>query len=172
MTSLPSNASTHTSEAFSDALSLAQVDMKGRRCPIGFAMEMLGDRWTLLIIRDMALFQACRYSELQQSIGNISTNILANRLKQLGEKGLLEKFKDPDDGKSSIYLLTDKGLDLLPVLGHLVRWGMQYDEHSAVPSMAQAALNKGPAFLDERKEQLAQQRLTLEKKPTPDSKKS
>jgi len=171
MTSLLDSTIEHSSEAFNAALSRAQAEMEDRRCPVAFAMEMLGDKWSLLIIRDMALFQACRYSELQQSIGSISTNILADRLKRLSERGLLEKFKDPDDGKSSIYLLTDKGLDLLPVLGQLVRWGMQYDEHSAVPSSALTALKKGPTFIQERKEQLSKQRLALEKKTTPNLKK-
>jgi len=133
-------------------------------------MEMLGDKWTLLIIRDMVLFQACRYGELQQSLGDISTNILANRLKQLVENGLIEKFKDPDDGKSAIYLLTNKGLDLMPVLGHLIRWGTKYDEHSALPSQTQNILNNSQDFLAERKAQLTAQRARLQKKPSPQRK--
>jgi len=147
-----------------EAISATRAEMAEVRCPVRFSMEMIGDKWTLLIIRDMVLFQACRYGELQQSLGDISTNILANRLKQLVEKGLIEKFKDPDDGKSAIYLLTNKGLDLLPVLGHLIRWGIQYDEHSALPTQAQDILKNSQDFLTERKVYLTQQRARLQKK--------
>jgi DNA-binding HxlR family transcriptional regulator len=154
------------SDRFTTALTQAKIEMEAKRCPVRFAMEMLGDKWTLLIIRDMTLFEACRYGELQQSLGDISTNILANRLKRLTENGLIEKFKDPDDGKSAIYLLTDKGLDLLPVLGHLIRWGVQYDELSALPSRAHEILKNSEGFLKIRRAQLLQQRAQYGKTPS------
>ena len=84
------------------------------RCPISFAMSMLGDRWSLLIIRDMMLFGKRRYSEFLASGEGISTNILADRLKQMQHLDLVEKFSDPTNRKASVYLLTDKGLRLFP----------------------------------------------------------
>jgi len=166
MTNSNDHIQTASSEQVRATITKAREEMADVRCPVRFSMEMLGDKWTLLIIRDMVLFQACRYGELQQSLGDISTNILANRLKQLVENGLIEKFKDPDDGKSAIYLLTNKGLDLLPVLGHLIYWGIKYDEHSALPALAHDILNNSQGFLKERKVQLAQQRSRLQIKPS------
>ena len=144
---------------------LSDAELQDKRCPVRFGMEMIGDKWTLLLIRDLLLRQVRRYSELQASLGDISTNILASRLKELVDKGLAERFKDPDDGKSALYLLTDKGLDLLPVLAELLRWGLKYDQFSAVPAPMAVMLETGfEEFLQLRREQLAEQRQRLVKK--------
>ena len=115
-------------------------DHPTRRCPIDYALGMFGDRWTLLLIRDLLVRGKRRYSEFLASEEGISTNILANRLKQMQERGLLEKFADPGNRKASIYLLTDKGAALAPVMLEAIRWGLVFDEHSLVPEKIAQAL--------------------------------
>lgn len=73
------------------------------------------------------------YGDFLSSPENISTNILADRLRQLEDNGLVEKFSDPDNAKKFVYLLTDKGLDLTPVMLELIRWGARNDEHTGAP---------------------------------------
>ena len=112
------------------------------RCPIGYALEMFGDRWSLLLVRDMLIGGKRRYGEFLNSEEGISTNILATRLKQMQDRGLVDKFPDPKDGKASIYLLTDRGVRLTPVLLEIIRWGLGSDEYSAVSDRIANALAK------------------------------
>jgi len=102
-------------------------------CPINIALELFGDKWTLLIVRDMMFRQLQAYGDFLNSPEGISTNILADRLKQLESNGLIRKYPDPGDGKKYIYLLTEKGEELMPVLIEMIRWGMKYSEDSAMP---------------------------------------
>ena len=135
----------------------------GLRCPISFAMSMLGDRWSLLIIRDMMLFGKRRYSEFLASGEGISTNILADRLKQMQHLDLVEKFSDPANRKASVYLLTDKGLRLFPVLLEVIRWGQQHDEHSMITdAMAQALRNGGQPLARQIQERVESERQQLQ----------
>jgi DNA-binding HxlR family transcriptional regulator len=133
------------------------------RCPISFAMNMLGDRWSLLIIRDMMLFGRRRYSEFLASGEGISTNILADRLKQMQQLELVEKFSDPSNRKASVYLLTDKGLRLFPVLLEVIRWGQQHDEHSMITdAMAQALRDGGQPLARQIQERVESERQQLQ----------
>jgi DNA-binding HxlR family transcriptional regulator len=133
------------------------------RCPISFAMNMLGDRWSLLIIRDMMLFGRRRYSEFLASGEGISTNILAARLKQMQQLDLVKKFNDPSNRKASVYLLTDKGLRLFPVLLEVIRWGQQHDEHSMITdAMAQALRDGGQPLGRQIQERVESERLQLQ----------
>lgn len=135
---------------------------QGKRCPIGFSLDLLGDRWTLRLVRDMLLFGHTRYNEFLASSNGISTNILASRLRKLQEQGLVERFADPDDGKSAIYLLTDKGIDLYPVLAELVRWGLAHDEHSmVVPGMEKEVASSGKALQKRLRKRIEAQRNSL-----------
>lgn len=99
-------------------------------CPISLTLEIVGDRWSLLILRDLILRGKQRYGEFLQSPEAISTNILADRLSRLEERGLVRKSADPDSGKQFLYAATRKGMDFLPVLLELVRWGMKYQPHA------------------------------------------
>jgi DNA-binding HxlR family transcriptional regulator len=133
------------------------------RCPISFAMNMLGDRWSLLIIRDMMLFGRRRYSEFLASGEGISTNILADRLKQMQRLDLVEKFNDPSNRKASVYLLTDKGLRLFPVLLEVIRWGQQHDERSMITdAMAQALRDGGQPLARQIQERVESERQQLQ----------
>ena len=89
---------------------------------------MLGDRWSLLILRDMMLRGFRTYKEFLQSYEGIATNILADRLKKLIAHGILTTQEDPSDGRKLIYVLTPKGLDLAPVLTEMVLWAAKHEE--------------------------------------------
>lgn len=96
------------------------------RCPINMSMEVFGDRWTLLIIRDMMFGGKRHFRELQRSEERISSNILADRLARLVEEGIVTKRDDPSHKQKAIYSLTGKGIELLPVLAQIGAWGVKY----------------------------------------------
>lgn len=89
---------------------------------------MLGDRWSLLILRDMMLRGFQSYKQFLTSHEGIATNILADRLKKLIAYGIITTKKDPSDARKLIYLLTPKGIDLAPVLTEMVLWAAKHEE--------------------------------------------
>ena len=116
----------------------------------------------MLLVRDILVRGKRRYSDFLGSPEGISTNILASRLKQMQQSGLLEKFPDPTDRKASIYLLTDKGIGLAPVMLEVIRWGLANDEHSAVPAvMSEALSNTHEVFVDGLMKSIAAERAAL-----------
>ena len=102
-------------------------------CPIAFSLDLFGDRWTLLILRDMVFGYKHHYREFLQGGEGISTNILADRLDRLVEGGLVQKAEDPDDRKQFRYTLTEKGLDLIPLLLEMIAWGGRHDPATGAP---------------------------------------
>lgn len=96
-------------------------------CPINYALESFGDKWTLLIIRDLMFTDKTSYGDFLTSGEKISTNILADRLKRLEEMDIVSKGAKPSDGSKVAYSLTQKGRDLLPILLELTRWSGKYD---------------------------------------------
>ena len=98
-------------------------------CPLNASVEMLGDRWSLLIIRDMMLRGFRSYTQFLESYERIATNILAHRLKKLQRYGIIAAQEDPLDGRKLIYTLTEKGMDLAPVLTEMVLWTAAHEEH-------------------------------------------
>ncbi len=102
-------------------------------CPINFALEMFGDRWSLLIIRDIVYFGKQTYGEFLDADEGIATNILANRLAQLEEKGILTKTPSETDKRKEVYALTDKGLDLIPILLEMANWSARHDPDTGAP---------------------------------------
>lgn len=96
-------------------------------CPVSLALEAIGDKWSLLILRDLIMRGKRRYQELLSSEEGISTNILADRLVRLENLGLIAKSDDPDDKRQFRYSPTKKGLDLLPVIFEMARWSSKYD---------------------------------------------
>src|SRR6185503_5849204 len=106
------------------------MKMKQQRrsdCPINFALETFGDTWSLLIIRDIVYFGKKTYGEFLDSDEGIATNILANRLVHLEQKGILLKKPHDTDKRKEVYLLTEKGLDLIPILLEMAGWSAQHD---------------------------------------------
>jgi len=98
-------------------------------CPLNVSVEILGDRWSLLIIRDMMLRGFRSYTQFLDSYERIATNILAHRLKKLKGYGIIATRQDPLDGRKLIYTLTEKGMDLAPVLTEMVLWTAAHEEH-------------------------------------------
>jgi DNA-binding HxlR family transcriptional regulator len=102
-------------------------------CPLNASVEMLGDRWSLLIVRDMMLRGFSRYNEFLTSYEGIATNILADRLRKLEANGIISAKQDPSDGRKLIYLLSKKGIDLAPVLAEMVLWAAAHEETGNQP---------------------------------------
>ncbi len=102
-------------------------------CPLNASVEMLGDRWSLLIIRDMMLRGFRTYKEFMACYEGIATNILADRLRKLITYGMITATPDPADGRKLIYSLTAKGIDLAPVLTELVLWAAAHEKTGNQP---------------------------------------
>ncbi len=96
-------------------------------CPISCALDVLGDRWSLLIVRDILLRDKVTHGAFRQSSEGIATNILADRLDYLEEQGIISRRPNPEDGRSEIFALTAKGQDLLPLLVAMTEWSANYD---------------------------------------------
>ena len=94
----------------------------GEFCPLARSLDVLGDRWTLLILRELFARDA-RYSDLRDALPGIATNLLAERLRQLQADGLIESYKAPPPIRAAVYRLTPRGRELRPVLRALVSWG-------------------------------------------------
>jgi len=101
-------------------------------CPVAFALDTFGDRWTLIIIRDMLMKGFRTYSEFLESDEGIATNVLADRLQELEEHGIVTKVRDPDNRRYVLYRLTEKGAELARVLLEIVRWSAKYDPNTFV----------------------------------------
>src|SRR5229473_6988855 len=97
-------------------------------CPLNASVEILGDRWSLLIIRDMMLRGFRSFKEFLESYERIATNILADRLRKLEGHGIISTARDPSDGRKLIYSLTAKGIDLAPVLTEMVLWAAAHED--------------------------------------------
>jgi DNA-binding HxlR family transcriptional regulator len=102
-------------------------------CPLNASVEMLGDRWSLLIIRDMMLRGFQTYKEFMECYEGIATNILADRLRKLVEYGIVTTEPDPTDGRKVLYVLTAKGIDLAPVLTEMVLWAAAHEKTGNQP---------------------------------------
>jgi DNA-binding HxlR family transcriptional regulator len=95
-------------------------------CPIAGALDILGDTWTLLVMRDLLFYDKHRFADFLASPEGISTNILAERLKRLERAGLIERRRYHAHPPRDEYYLTVRGHDLLPVLRELIKWGQQH----------------------------------------------
>jgi len=96
-------------------------------CPITLSLDIFGDKWTLLILRDFIFFDNRHFNQLV-SIENISTNILTDRLNRLLENEIIKKEVDSNNRSAYLYSLTKKGLDLIPIVIDIYRWGAKYTE--------------------------------------------
>lgn len=102
-------------------------------CPINYALESFGDKWTLLIIRDLMFKAKQSYGDFLSSNEKISTNILADRLKRLEALGIVAKGVNDTNRAKVIYSLTPKGMDLLPIMLEITRWSGKYDAQTNAP---------------------------------------
>jgi len=105
-------------------------------CSIGSALDLVGDKWSLLIVRDMLISQKYTFKGFESSDESIATNILSKRLKSLQSSGILSKHKLKANKKTNVYLLTPKGYDLIHVLAGFVIWGDKHlkSEHPEIDS--------------------------------------
>ena len=97
-------------------------------CPINLSLERFGDRWSLLIVRDLMVRGYRTFKHFQQSGEGIATNILAERLRRLEEGGIIIVEREETDGRRLNYRLTEKGIDLAPVLLDLLIWGARHEK--------------------------------------------
>lgn len=119
-------------------------------CPLNASVEMLGDRWSLLIIRDMMLRGFRTYKEFMECYEGIATNILADRLSKLIAHGIITAEPDPTDGRKLIYLLTAKGIDLAPVLTEMVLWASRHENTGNQELIQQMRKDKAKVIADVR----------------------
>lgn len=98
----------------------------GQYCSMARALDVVGDRWTLLIVRELLLRGACRFTDVKTGLPGVATNLLSTRLKELEESGLVTRRDAPPPVATTLYELTDDGLALEPVLQALGLWGLRY----------------------------------------------
>jgi len=115
-------------------------------CPVSIALEILGDRWSLLIIRDLMVRGFRTFKEFRESEG-IATNILADRLQRLATAGIVIAELEEADGRRLNYRLTEKGIDLAPVLLELLIWGARHEDTSAPDDLVEKMEQHRELFL-------------------------
>ena len=104
-------------------------------CPLSIALEVFGDRWTLLILRDLMLKGLSSFKQFEQSGEGIASNILADRLKRLQAQDIVSCARSPSDARALVYRPTEKGLELLPVLFEMVLWAARHERTAAPPAL-------------------------------------
>ncbi len=108
-------------------------------CPINFGIEIFGDRWTMLVLRDLLIQHKRTFRQFQSSDEGIATNILSERLKRLEACGLIERAPSPADGRVMVYTPTEAARDLIPVLVEMSYWGATHDPATGAPEAFRAA---------------------------------
>ncbi|MDO5979994.1 winged helix-turn-helix transcriptional regulator [Flavivirga spongiicola] len=106
---------------------------KRSECPISSSLDLFGDKWSLLIIRDLVFSGLHFYNEFLESGEGIATNILSDRLKKLEENGFITSEKYEHQKTKKLYQLTEKGIGLIPILIEMIAWGFQNDETLLIP---------------------------------------
>jgi len=124
-------------------------------CPLNASVEMLGDRWSLLIIRDMMLLGYRSFKQFLNSHERIASNILTDRLRRLEAYGIISSAPDPTDGRKLTYSLTQKGIDLAPVLTEMVLWAAAHEDTGNQPLVRLIKKDKAKFNAEVRKRWLA-----------------
>lgn len=122
-------------------------------CPINLSLEIFGDSWTLLVLRDMMFAGKRHFREFLQSEEAISSNVLADRLSALVESGIVTKSGDPTHAQKAVYSLTEKGLELLPVLVAMSTWTQKHFPKTRRPEAVQLVAG-GSRFVKQLQEHL------------------
>lgn len=117
-------------------------------CPVGLALDIVGDRWTLLIARDLLITGKHGYAALLGSGERIATNVLADRLRTMQRHGLVYKVPHNLDGRKSEYHLTKRGLQLAPILAELILWGAECADAKVAPNFVERLRNNRRTTLD------------------------
>jgi DNA-binding HxlR family transcriptional regulator len=116
-------------------------------CPINAALEMIGDSWSLLIVRDLMFKGHRTFNEFQRSGEGIASNVLADRLVKLEAAGIIDKREHAADARRYEYGLTKKGIDLAPTMVELVLWAVRYEQTDAPPQIVRAMSTQRAKFL-------------------------
>jgi DNA-binding HxlR family transcriptional regulator len=109
-------------------------------CPLSASLDIFGDKWSLLIMRDMIFYNKSTYGDFLKSEEKIATNILANRLLNLEEHQIIQKLEHPDSKAKVLYKLTEKGIDLLPIIVEIQLWA---DKYFTLPDSIKAIVEEG-----------------------------
>jgi len=121
-------------------------------CPVSIGLEQIGDRWSLLIIRDLMVRGYNTFKQFQDSGEGIATNVLANRLRRLRATGIILAEPDECDARRLNYRLTEKGIDLAPVVLELLLWAAKHEQTGAPPELtARMAQNRKQVIADVRR---------------------
>lgn len=123
--------------------------MRQSGCPVAFSLDLFGDRWSLLVIREMMLRGKTTYGDFQEIEEGIATNVLADRLRHLEAEGIIAKHRDPDNRRSYIYSLTDKGRDLASILIEIILWGGRHDQRPQAMRMTVDKIKKDRVKFEE-----------------------
>lgn len=140
-------------------------------CPINLSIEVIGDRWSLLVIRDMMFGNRRHFGELLSgSEEGIASNILADRLRRLTEQGLVSRAPDPSHKQKVIYSLTESAIQLVPVIAQLGAWGRRHLPASPELSIRAELLEEGgPQLWEEFMAELREQHLGIPSPPDSES---
>ncbi len=118
-------------------------------CPISIALELLGDAWSLLIVRDLMFKDRRTYNDFLTGGEGIASNVLADRLRKLEAANIIEKRRDPEDARRFLYRLSPRGIELAPVLVELVIWSARHDQTDAPPAVVRSMRSDKENFLAE-----------------------
>jgi len=119
-------------------------NMRWFGCPVRYSGGLLGDKWSLLLIRDLMFKGRRNYSDFLDDDESIASNVLADRLGKLVEAGIFTKSRDPKNGKKYVYTLTEKGRDILPILMEMFRWAQKHDDKTFVSQQYIDNMDKSP----------------------------
>lgn len=118
-------------------------------CPLNVSLEIFGDRWTLLIVRDLMLKGRHTFRDLLEGGEDIASNILSERLARLEAHGIIEHRRSARDGRSVIYHLTEKGIELAPVLLEMILWAAQHEKTVSPPGETRRIAKRRDDYLAE-----------------------
>lgn len=127
-------------------------DERRSDCPLNISLEMFGDRWTLLIVRDLMFKDRRSFKDFLESEEGIASNILTDRLKRLESSGIIEKRAHPGDARKFLYRLTAKGLALAPMLIEMISWAARHEKTAAPPEAIERMTKHRDEFLAELRE--------------------
>ena len=125
-------------------MAAVRLDLRSE-CPLANALDLLGDRWTILVLRDLIFYGRREFSEFLAGGEGIATNILTERLERLCGAGLVARFDHPTNGKKYVYRVTEKGADLIPTMIELILWSVRHLPEVRVPPERLAPLLKSRA---------------------------
>ena len=123
-------------------------------CPVARTLDILGDRWTMLVVRDLFLGQS-KFGDMLESLEGISPNLLADRLKRLEQQDIVRRAFYSDHPPRAEYCLTEKGQDLMPVVRAMAEWGIRYELEEEKKALARATVTDALARLEANRKRLA-----------------